>query len=317
MEILQGDIIQQKRFHNLVVSVGSFDGLHRGHRLVLSRLTKIAKEKNAASLVLTFEPHPRLVLDDASDKIKLLSNIQEKKILFEKIGIDYLLIYPFTKEFAATNAKDFVVDFLYKKLGMKSLVLGFDHFFGEKRSGNRFLLESLAKEYAFDYHCVEELNEGGEKISSTKIRKAIMQGEMEIASRYLGHPYIIYGKVISGYQRGRTLGFPTANLEIPNAHKLLPPDGVYAVNVLFNNKWMGGMMNLGVKPTFSEKKEKTMEIHIFDLDKKIYGETLTIALFNKIREEKAFSSVEELKNQLQKDKEYCLQIFRKEKMDEY
>lgn len=316
MEILKEDIIQQKKFHNLVVSVGSFDGLHRGHRLVLNQLTRLAKEKNAQSLVLSFEPHPRLVLDQETDSIKLLSNIEEKIILFEEIGIDYLLIYPFTKEFAATKAEDFIINILYKQLGMKSLVLGFDHFFGKKRSGDRLLLEKLSKEYKFEYHCVEELNESGEKISSTKIRKAIMQGDMHAATAYLGHPYLIYGKVISGYQRGRTIGFPTANLEIPNAHKLLPPEGVYAVNVLLNNKWMGGMMNFGVKPTFSEKKEKTMEIHIFDLDEKIYGKTLTIALYNKIREEIAFETVEELKGQLKKDREYCLELFREQKNNE-
>jgi riboflavin kinase/FMN adenylyltransferase len=290
------------RVPNAVVCVGSFDGLHKGHRVVLEHLKEEAKILNAESLVLTFEPHPRIVLGSEKEEIKLLTNKEEKQLLLEKIGIDYLIIHPFTKAFSQTKPEEFIVKILQEKIGMKKLILGFDHFFGNNRKGNIELIKKLAKKNNFQYKMLEAVNDDGEKISSTKIRDAIIKGNLSLANNYLGHLYVIYGKVRRGYQRGTKMGFPTANIEIENHYKLLPPTGVYAVKAYFKGVWMNGMMNFGVNPTFENSKKKTMEIHIFDLKEELYGKSLIIGLVQKIREEKTFNNVLDLKKQLQQDK---------------
>jgi riboflavin kinase / FMN adenylyltransferase len=293
---------------NAVVSVGSFDGLHKGHRVVIKNLIEEAKRLNTESLVLTFEPHPRIVLHSKKEQIKLLTNKEEKQLLFEKTGLDHLLVFPFTKEFSQTNPEDFIIKVLYEKIGMRKLIIGFDHFFGNNRQGNIELIKTLATKYNFQYIIVEAVNDGSEKISSTIIRDAIITGNLSLANNYLGHPYVINGKVARGYQIGRKIGFPTANLEINNSYKLLPPNGVYVVKAYLNGVWMNGMMNFGTNPTIANSSERKMEIHVFDLKGIIYGESLTIALIKKIRNEIAFNNVEELKTQLEQDKIECLAL---------
>jgi len=302
--------IKYSKISNVVVSVGSFDGLHKGHRFVLETLKKEAKKLNAESLVLTFEPHPRIVLKIKNKQIKLLTSLEEKQLLLEKLGIDHLLVYPFTKEFSQMNPEDFIINILYKKLGMKKLIIGFDHFFGNNRSGSIELIKSLAEKYSFQYKIIESVNDKTQKISSTKIRDAIKEGNLSFANDYLGYPYIIKGKVTEGYQIGRKIGFPTANLEIKNIYKLLPPTGVYVVKAYLKGVWMGAMMNFGINPTFDNSKEKKMEIHIFNLKEKIYGECLTIGLMKKIREEITFDKIEDLKKQLEQDKIESLRILK-------
>jgi riboflavin kinase/FMN adenylyltransferase len=286
-----------------VVTVGTFDGVHLGHRQIFKTLNDIAKSGNLRKVAVTFEPHPRIILSGDKPKVKILTTSGEKLRYFEELGIDVVYIIEFTKKFAETSAVDFYKDYLLDRIGMSHLVVGYDHSFGKNREGSFDTIKALSAEYGFAFSKVDEYSVGNEIASSSLIRKYLNTGQLDSASKLLGNNYSLDGKVISGDKRGQTIGFPTANILIENSHKLIPAVGVYAVKVLIDYESYYGMMNIGYRPTVKEQGELLLETHIFDFDKDIYGKDIRVEFLSFIREEKKFNSVEELKSRLQKDKE--------------
>jgi riboflavin kinase/FMN adenylyltransferase len=283
-----------------IITIGTFDGVHLGHQQILKQLTTEAEKSNLKSLVLTFFPHPRMVLQKESD-IKLINTIEEKKALCNEKGIDYLVIQPFNKAFSRYSALEFVRDILVEKLHMKKLIIGYDHQFGKNREGG---IEELREFGAMlDFEVVEidkhELNEIA--VSSTKIRKALREGNILLANSYLGHPFTITGPVVSGRKLGRTIHFPTANIHVPELYKLIPKDGVYIVKSTIDSVNYHGMLNIGNRPTVGGT-HKTIEVHFFDFDKDIYYKTIQLKFIKRLRDEHKFDGIEGLVKQLQKDK---------------
>jgi len=298
-----------------IATVGIFDGVHCGHQEIFRQMKNLAKKPNQKTVAITFEPHPRIVLNNNNkEKIKFI-NVLEKKI--ERIalsGIDYLLILPFTPKFAALSPEEFVREYLVDRLHIGTLVIGYDHHFGTSRSGDYHEMERLGDKYDFSVVEVGEVCCDGEVVSSTKIREALKEGEIEIANKYLGYSYSITGKVVHGNKLGRKLGFPTANIILPDQYKLIAANGVYACYVLVAGKWYEGMGNIGFRPTI-EKSLLTIEVNIFNFDKEIYGETITIAFVKRIRNEIKFPDIEQLKQQLKQDRK-CVQTFLTVSLDE-
>jgi len=292
-----------------VVSIGTFDGLHKGHQVILETLKKRAAEIGGESVVFTFYPHPRIVTSPAESNLRLLTTREEKTALFEKFGIDHLIIYPFDKQFAALNYQDFVKQFLVDKMGTKCLVVGYDHKFGKNREGSFEDLKRCANQYGFRIEKLNALSDSGENISSTKIRAALQQGEIAKANYYLGHTFSLNGTVVKGKQLGRQLGFPTANIEASDKYKIIPGYGVYAVNIEIGGKEYHGMLNIGTRPTFNKNADnRSIEVNIFDFNENIYGQKITLLFIDKIRDEKKFPGVEQLVQQLKKDKQTALEI---------
>ena len=287
-----------------VVTIGTFDGVHLGHKKILEKLNQSAITFNSKSLVMTFFPHPRMVLQDRSS-IKLLNTIDEKIALLEKTGIDNLIIHPFDKEFSRLTAEDFVKNVLVNQLNIKKIIIGYDHRFGRNRTADINDLIEFGKEYDFEVEQIsaQEINEIA--ISSTKIRTAILDGNISLANEYLGYPYFFSGEVVKGKQLGRTIGFPTANIQIKEDYKLIPKKGVYIIKSNYNNQVVFGMMNIGTRPTVNGENQ-TIEVNFFDFDEDIYHHTLTIEILEFIREEHKFESLEILKKQIQNDKEFGL-----------
>ena len=290
------------------VTIGTFDGVHLAHRSVINKVLELSKQNNSRSFIVTFEPHPQEVLKNKTPDIKLLTAIEEKLRLFEKAGVEHVLIINFTEEFSKTTAKEFYQEYIFGKIGISDLVIGYDHLFGRNREGDFGTLKKLGDEFNFSVHRVEEIDVDGEPVSSTRIRKYFAEGKIEKANELLGYEYSFDGIVIEGDKVGRTIGYPTANIQITNENKLVPGNGVYAV--LINNeklkiKNLGGMMNIGVRPTVDGTK-RVIEVNIFDFDKDIYGETLTITLKKFLRSEVKFDGLDALKEQLAKDKEAAL-----------
>ena len=290
-----------------VVTVGTFDGVHIGHRQIIEKLNEIKKLRGLRSVLVTFEPHPRIVLKNHGE-VKILTTLDEKLKIFESLGIDIVFLISFTKEFASTSAEDFYKNYLIEKTGLSELVLGYDHTFGKNREGNFGLLRDLSVKYNFGIHKIEEYKLGDEHVSSTVIRKAILSGDVKQASKLLGSEYILSGKVIQGDRRGATLGFPTANLKPDSDYKLIPGNGVYVVTSEIGGKEYYGMMNIGTRPTVEGSTGYHLEVHFFDFDKDIYGEMITVKFIDFIRAEQKFDSLETLMGQLKKDKQYTLNI---------
>ena len=289
---------------NSILTLGTFDGVHLGHKVILGKLVKQANERNLESLVLTFFPHPRMVLQKDND-IKLLNTIPEKSELLNKIGIQNLIIHPFDNEFSRLTAEDFVKNILVDKLHIKKIIIGYDHRFGRNRTATIDDLIDFGKVYNFEVEQIsaEELNEV--TISSTKIRNALDNGAIELANQYLGYNYFLSGKVVGGKKIGRTIGFPTANIEIPEDYKLIPKNGVYIVSSIYKGQKIYGMMNIGYNPTFPHKNY-SLEVNFLDFNQDLYNQTLTISFIKHIREELKFDSVEELKKQIKLDKDFSL-----------
>ncbi len=300
MEVINS--IEDAKIKGSVVTVGTFDGLHLGHKKILTILKKKSEELNLKSVVFTFWPHPRFVLGKA-ENLELLNTLTEKIQLLEDIGIDYLLSVNFTKEFASQSSYEFVKNILVNALNVKHLVLGYDHHFGKNREGRFSKLKSCADEFGFSVEQVSALKGVNENISSTKIRNLLKQGDIKKANSYLGYKYFAVGTVVSGNKIGRTIGFPTANILLPD-YKLTPKTGVYAVNVFVDNKEYAGMLNIGHRPTIKSNtdKQKTIEVHIFDFNKDVYKKEIKISFVDRIRDEIEFENIQELKNQLEKDK---------------
>lgn len=290
-----------------IVTIGTFDGVHLGHQKIISRLLNNTIQNDIESVVLTFSQHPRMVLH-AESNIKLLNTNEEKTLLLEKKGIDNLIIHPFDSKFSELSGEDFVKSVLVEKLNIQKIIIGYDHRFGKNRSCDIHDLIQFGKKYHFDVEQIsaEEINEIS--ISSTKIRNAILEGNIKLANQYLGYPYVFNGKVVQGQQLGRTIGFPTANIIIENSQKIIPKKGVYIVEGTWQNTTHKGMMNIGTKPTV-DGKNLSIEIHFFDVNQDLYNLDISISVHDFIREEVKFNSIEELKNQLQKDKTTSLSYF--------
>ena len=310
MRIFKG-IDDLRAFKNSVVTIGTFDGVHKGHQKILSRLDNLANEMSGESILFTFYPHPRMVVFPDNHNLKLIQTIDEKIDALRDFGLDNLIIYPFTKEFSRLTAFEFVRDILVEKLKVKTLVIGYDHQFGRNREGDLEFLKESAKIFDFNVEEIsaEEVQEVN--VSSTKIRQSLMNGEIERTNEFLGRSFQCSGVVVEGQKIGRTMGFPTANINLNNQHKILPKDGVYAVRVEINGTNYNGMMNIGVNPTVVSKNttEKKVEVHLFDFDADIYGEHVAVFLYRYIRNEKTFSNLEALKSQLKHDSKEVRNFF--------
>lgn len=283
-----------------VATLGTFDGVHLGHKKIIERLTQEAEKSNTESLVLTFFPHPRMVLQGNSD-IQLLNTIQEKAELLESIGLQNLIIHPFDQSFSQLGAEEFVKTILVDRFNIKKIIIGHDHRFGKNRSADINDLIAYGKIYGFEVEQIsaEEIDEVS--ISSTKIRKALLSGDIQLANEYLGYNYFITGTVVKGRQLGRTIGFPTANLKIEEDYKLVPLNGVYIVKSYWNGKEVFGMMNIGTNPTV-DGKERTIETNFLDFEEDLYGKEMCIYFLQRIRSEEKFDSIDTLKAEIENDK---------------
>lgn len=281
-----------------IITLGTFDGVHLGHKKIIERLLQ-SSSANEESLVLTFFPHPRMVLQEESD-IKLLNTIEERSQLLEKAGLQNLIIHPFDQAFSRLTAEEFVKNILVEIFNIKKIIIGHDHRFGRNRTANIDDLIVFGREYGFEVEQISAQEIDEVSISSTKIRNALHDGKILLANEYLGYHYFFTGTVVHGKKLGRTIGFPTANLEIEENYKLIPAYGVYAVDCVVENQTLKGMLNIGIKPTF-EGETASVEVHLFDFNADLYGKKIKVALQKHIREEQKFSSVEDLKAQLKKD----------------
>ena len=285
-----------------ILTLGTFDGVHKGHRKIISNLKSEAKRNNLRSIILTFFPHPRNIV--SSEIIKSISTIDEKIKIFSDLGIDELIIQKFDKSFASMDAKEFI-ELLVDNLKIKKIIVGYNHRFGKNRSADINVLKDFSLKYDFEVLEIKAFEVENIKISSTKIRDAIQQGNINLCNNYLGYNFNINGDVVKGKSIGKSLGFPTANIKIVEEYKIMPKNGVYLVRCFFEKEKLYGMMNIGFNPTFGSN-DKTLEVNIFDFDKDLYGETIRIEFLNFIREEIKFENVELLQNQLIKDRENCI-----------
>ena len=294
---------------NPVATIGVFDGVHKGHTKILSRLKEKAKAHNGESVVITLWPHPRLFLGKDLDNLRLINTLDEKKILMEQSKIDHLVVLPFNRELSQLSACEFTEQILIDKLHIQSLLIGYDHHFGRERKGGYNDLKSCSLQYNFELERIDAEVVNGVKISSTKIREILLKGDIHIANEYLGYQYFIKGYVVGGNRIGQKIGFPTANVEVQEPYKLIPLDGVYAVIVNIEGKTQKGMLNIGYRPTFDKYgSRKSVEVHLFNFEEDIYHKEIYIHFVKRIREEKKFEGVEELVNQLEKDKKAAKHI---------
>jgi len=284
-----------------VVTIGAFDGVHLGHKKILYRVQELAKENGGESVVITFWPHPRKITT-SENSVKVLSSLKERIKLIEECGIDYLLVIEFTKEFAELSPVEFIEKILANTIGTKKLVIGHDHRFGKNREGNFDLLKEYSSKYGYEVEEISRQDIDQVGVSSTVIRQALEKGDVEKAAEYLGRMYSLTGKVVKGKQLGRTIGFPTANIIPEEQDKLIPSDGVYAVIAEVDGQKYGGMLNIGLRPTVNGTK-RTIEANLFNFDKDIYEQEITIYFVKYLRNEKKFASLEDLKKQLVLDKE--------------
>jgi len=296
---------------NAVVTVGTFDGVHRGHKKLISETCRRAIAAGGESVVITFDPHPRLVLQPNSG-IKIINTLDEKIEVFSKMCVKHLLVISFTTEFAKTSSEDFLKKYIVEPFDLKAIVIGYDHHFGKDRQGNLNFLKTMADKYGFEVDQIPVQAFRNVPVSSSKVREAIQEGQMEEASERLGYHYSLSGTVVKGNQVGRTLGFPTANIELDNPNKLIPAYGVYAVHIKCRGKIYRGMSNIGIRPTLDDHK-LTIEVNIFDFDEDIYGEIITIYFLKHTREEKKFRDLELLRRRLIIDKVKVDKILNKDK----
>ncbi len=292
-----------------ILTIGTFDGVHVGHNKILKRLIQDSKKNNLSSLVMTFFPHPRMILNKSHD-IKMIDTIDEKINLLEKTGLDNLIIHPFDNNFSKIRAKEFVEEILIKKLKIKEIIIGYDHKFGKDREASVEDLKKFGLDYMFNVQEIPAEEIDSIAISSTKIRDAILNGEIEKCNKFLGRNFILTGKVVYGEGLGKKIDFPTANIEIKETYKIIPKNGVYLVKTKINSKTYFGMMNIGIRPTVGGTN-KSLEIHFFNFKDNIYGKNVSIEIIKKIRDEEKFSSIDQLKIQLKKDEQFCLKLINK------
>jgi riboflavin kinase/FMN adenylyltransferase len=322
------DIQEFKPLKNAVVTIGTFDGVHQGHREIISRLQELAQQSGGETVILTFFPHPRMILHPEDQNLKLITTIAEKARLLEELGIDHLIITPFSRDFSNLSAEEYIREMLVNKIGTKKIVIGYDHRFGKDRSGGLAELQKFAPVYDYEVEEISEQDVNEVAVSSSRIRLAVLNGEINAANQFLGYAFFITGKVIRGDQIGRTLGYPTANLFIEESYKLVPADGIYAVSVsgfelpvpgsnsnaktdnlqptTYNSK--KGMAYIGHRPTINGMT-RNIEVNIFDFDGDIYNQTLQMNFHAFIRHDVKFAGLEELTQQLGRDKESVLSYF--------
>lgn len=290
------------------VTIGTFDGVHFGHQKIIQKLVNTAKAADLESVILTFFPHPRMVLQKDSD-IKLINTIEERKNILEKTGIDHLIVHPFTTQFSRLSAEEFVRDILVHKLKAKKIIIGYDHRFGRNRTADISTLREFGKEYDFEVEEISEQDIEEVAVSSTKIRNALLDGNVEKANRFLTYPFMLSGTVVKGKGLGKGFNYATANLEIKENYKLIPKNGVYVVRSNIRGEQYFGMMSIGTNPTVGGT-EQTIETHFFGWEEELYGEKLVIELLIRIRDEKKFDSVESLKTAMRQDEAFSMQFIK-------
>ena len=295
---------------NTIVTIGTFDGVHKGHRKILERLKELKKDTNYHTLVFTFDPHPRKVLFPEQKDLKLITTTDEKIALLTEAGVDYVLVYPFSEEFSNTSSDDYIKKILKEKLDVKKIIIGYDHRFGNNREGNIDTLRQYADELDFEVYEISAEDINNINVSSTHIRRAIEGGHIEAANEFLGHPFFISGTVKEGKKLGRTIGYPTANIRVTDEDKIIPANGVYAVTVVIFGKQYNGMLNIGTNPTTDTDNRIKIEVNIFDFSETIYGENIRINFVKRLRDEVKFANLDELTRQLNKDKTDTLSILK-------
>ncbi len=294
-----------------ILTVGTFDGLHKGHKLIIERLIEISTDEHLRNFVITFDPHPRLVIQNAHrEPIYLLTTIEERIQMFEELGVENVLIIHFTHNFSQTPPERFIYDYLVTGIGMRKILTGYDHSFGRNRGGDFEFLQSISQKIGFEVERVSPFMHKETPISSTKIREALKNSLLEDANVMLGYNYLLTGFVVKGDGRGKILGFPTANIVPTDPNKLIPARGVYLVSVTIDDNRYYGMMNIGFRPTFDHSGKKYIEVHFFDYSDDCYGKVIKVEFIKYLRQEQKFESIEELKNQLEKDKTICLSIIK-------
>lgn len=299
------DFDEISRDVNSIITVGTFDGVHKGHQLVIDRLLELSKD-GSRHVIMTIDPHPQIVLQRQDrHRIHLLTTIKERIELFKKFGIQNVLVIPFSYEFSQTAPEVFIKEFLYEKVGFKKILIGHDHMFGKNREGNSELLNSLSIQLGFEVEQVDAHSESGIIISSTKIRKMLEESKIEEANEMLGHKFGIRGKVTHGNGRGAGLGYPTANIRPPDIYKILPGNGVYLVSSELDGNLVYGMANIGLRPTVTSDTKPTLEVHFFDFDSDLYGMELTVSFHKFIRKEEKFKNIDALLHQIEKDERKC------------
>jgi len=299
------NISELSQVTNSIVTIGTFDGVHLGHQKIIKRLVELKQKQGGEIVLFTFDPHPRKILFPEQKDLKLITTTEEKCDILKQFGVDHVLVYPFTTEFSKMQAQDYISNIIVKGLKTKTLVIGYDHRFGSNREGSIDTLKQFAPIYHFDLEEIpaQEINQLN--VSSTRIRKAIEDGDIQTANDFLGYTFFITGEVIKGKQLGRTIGYPTANIFIDNADKLIPKIGVYAVNVVLKGVTYKGMLNVGTNPTTDFDNKIKIEVNIFDFDADIYGDTLKVEFVKWIRNEEKFANLDELKQALANDKLAC------------
>ena len=300
-------ISEFKNVKKAIVTTGTFDGVHFGHRKIIQRLNKIAIQQAGESVLLTFYPHPRMVLFPDDHQLQLINSLDEKIELLKKVGVQHLIIHPFTKEFSRTKSLNFVRDVIVNQLHTHKLVIGYDHHFGRNREGTFEHLKEFAPVYGFEVEEIPAQLLDDVKVSSTKIRKALLNGQVDLAYQFLNYHYVLSGTVVKGNEVGRRINFPTANLFVDDKTKLIPKTGVYAVRVTIDNQVYGGMMNIGTNPTLGHNKQ-SIEVHVFDFDQLIYDQKISVQFIRRMRDEVSFSNLESLKHQLEKDKQTAKEL---------
>jgi riboflavin kinase/FMN adenylyltransferase len=308
MRIFEG-IASSGKIKNPVVTIGTFDGVHLGHQKIIEQLNLEADKIGGESVLLTFDPHPRIVLFPENHGVKLIQTLDEKFQVLKKSNLKNVVLLPFTKEFSELSAIDFVEQILVGCLKAKKVVIGYDHQFGHNREGNIQFLKDVSEKYGFEVleisaKSIDEIN-----ISSTKIRDSLLRGDVETAKLFLSRPYEISGAIVKGNQLGRTLGFPTANIEVDSDLKLIPMNGVYAVRVKINDELYFGVMNIGNNPTVNSSNHKCLEVYIFDFNKEIYGNSITLFFDKYLRNEQKFANLDELKKAISNDEVICRQLY--------
>lgn len=306
MKVYQS-INEFKKVNGAVVTTGTFDGVHIGHRKIIARINEIARKIDGESVLLTFHPHPRMVLFPDDHGLELITTLDEKIELLREAGVQNLIVHPFTREFSRTTSIDFIRDILVDRLGTSVLVIGYDHHFGRNREGSFEHLRESGPLYGFKVEEISAQDVDDVAVSSTKIRAALTSGDVATAAKYLSSMYQLTGTVVHGDKLGRTLGFPTANLQLEDRNKVVPANGVYACYVLLGERKFTGMLNIGTRPTV-DGGARRIEVHIFDIDEHLYGEKLTLQLKERIRDEQKFESMEQLQQQLKKDKEKAVAL---------
>ncbi|WP_283641326.1 bifunctional riboflavin kinase/FAD synthetase [Mesonia mobilis] len=299
---MKREIEFSKPLGNTVITIGTFDGVHVGHRKIIKRIVESAENSALESAVLTFFPHPRMVLQKEVG-IELINTIEERKQILENTGVDHLIVHPFTRAFSRLTAQEYIEEVLVKKLQAKKVIIGYDHRFGRNRNADIEDLRKYGEKYGFEVEEISKQDVDEVAVSSTKIRKALQEGDVEKANTYLGSNFLLTGTIVKGKGLGKDLGFPTANLKIEETYKLIPKTGVYVVKALIDDQEFFGMMNIGYNPTVGGS-EKTIETYFFNLDKNLYGKKLQIEMLKRIREEKKFSGVEELIGAMKEDQAF-------------